>query len=151
MNLFIASAGIMIHEVNGADGAKSSSPAEVMPSLLWMMENGMSNSYSPDAHPLVRLRRGGNYQICGDSLVETLSLICGGKYYRPAKRTTSSAAGFLFGKRPPLGSQRSFGSSDGQEGNSNSRSLFMRNVRGIADECCVNSCSWDQIKAYCGD
>lgn len=98
-------------------------------------------SYAVGEHPILLLRRGRSVQVCGDNLVDTLSLICGGKYNRPHKRTISFV---LLGKRPLMS-----GSDLKSSGDQSSESIFLRNVRGVADECCLNSCSMSQLRSYC--
>lgn len=100
-----------------------------------------SGSYAVGEHPIILMRRGRSVQVCGDTLVDTLSLICGGKYNRPDKRTISFV---LLGKRPLMS-----GSDLKSGGEGTAESIFLRNVRGVADECCLNSCSMSQIRSYC--
>ena len=100
-----------------------------------------SGPYAASDHPIILLRRGRSVQVCGDNLVDTLSLICGGKYNRPEKRTISFV---LLGKRPLMS-----GSELKSSGDRSAESIFLRNVRGVADECCLNSCTMSQLRSYC--
>jgi hypothetical protein len=112
-------------------------------------ESGSPFAAAAPDHSIILLRRGRSVQVCGDNLVETLSLICGGKYNRPDKRTISFV---LLGKRPLLSDNNNSMKSSSSSSNGDDEQageMFLRNVRGVADECCLNSCSMSQLRSYC--
>ncbi|XP_067142887.1 insulin-like [Centruroides vittatus] len=84
-------------------------------------------------------------QVCGPELSDVLSLICNGTYYNPHSRRFISTYHDLSNPYWNLVS------SSYRYPLQNIPAAFSdRKKRGVVDECCRNSCTFEQITAYCG-
>ncbi|XP_054717138.1 bombyxin B-2 homolog isoform X2 [Uloborus diversus] len=88
-----------------------------------------------DSLPVPHIMKRAVVRLCGNHLVQALSVICDGRYYYPIQEEKRSIEGsypewmkFMW------------------EIDANSRP---RNKRNIVDECCHKSCTYSSLVSYC--
>ncbi|KFM83112.1 Bombyxin-related peptide A, partial [Stegodyphus mimosarum] len=97
------------------------------------------------------IQKRGRMKLCGRVLVETLAVVCHGIYHGPGMKRNN-----VYSADTIPNWENSFSESDEFVKPQTALDFFSisnvpRNTRGgIADECCKNSCTLQELISYCG-
>ncbi|XP_059483216.1 LIRP isoform X2 [Neocloeon triangulifer] len=110
------------------------------------------NSYASSLDDLFQIesKRGANNKYCGKHLANALHLVCDGVFFNPGTWSKKSVPDPQDYWQDELSSNFPFRSRAEATQLMPSNRRVRRKPRGIVDECCLKSCSINEMKSYCG-
>lgn len=94
-------------------------------------------------------------RLCGSMLVDALATVCQNEYYDPAGRQATRKRNYAYvaDSYPSAWGEGSLTDFDGFVDPQTAMDFFgqQRSTRGVADECCRKSCSFNQLLSYCNN